>query len=103
MSQKKNSIKNSIYSCFFCGKDLDNISDKIIHRINQKKGVTRNNIVILCPLCKYKFSLGRLKIFLVEIEKTILNKYFKNQNKNCKKIILSALQYQGDNYGKTKE
>lgn len=100
MSQKKNLIKNNIHSCFFCGKDLDNISDKIIHRINQKKGVTRNNIVILCPVCKYKFSLGKFKIFLVEISKEILNKYFNNQDKKYKKIILSALQYQGDNYVK---
>jgi len=99
MSQKKNSIKNNIYSCFFCGKDLQNIEEKIIHRINQKKGITRNNIVILCPQCKYKFSLGKFKIFLVEISKEILNKYFKNQDKNYKKIILRALQYQGDNYG----
>ena len=74
MSQKKNLIKNNIHSCFSCGKDLYDISDKFIHRINQRKGVTRNNVVILCSLCKYKFSLGRLKIFLVEIEKTILNK-----------------------------
>ena len=100
MSQKKNLIKNNIHSCFFCGKYLENIEDKIIHRINHKKGITRNNIVILCPLCKYKFSLGKLKIFLVEIEKEILNKYFNNQDKNYKKIILSALQYQGDNYDK---
>ena len=100
MSQKKSLIKNNIHSCFYCGKNLDNIQDKIIHRINQKKGVTRNNIVILCPLCKYKFSLVKFKIFLVEIQKDILNKYFKNQDKNYKKIILSSLQYQGDNYGK---
>ncbi len=100
MSQKKNSIKNSINYCFSCGKDLQNIEEKIIHRINQKKGITRNNIVILCPQCKYKFSLGKFKIFLVEISKEILNKYFKNQDKKYKKIILSALQYQGDNYGK---
>ena len=100
MSQKKNLIKNNIHSCFFCGKDLGNISDKIIHRINQKKGVTRNNIVILCPVCKYKFSLGKFKIFLVEISKEILNKYFNNQDKNYKKIILNSLQYQGDNYVK---
>ena len=100
MGQKKNELKNSIHSCFFCGKHLDNIQNKIIHRINQKKGITKNNIVILCPQCKYKFSLGKFKIFLVEIEKTILNKYFKNQDKSYKKIILSALQYQGDNYGK---
>lgn len=100
MSKKKNEIKNNINSCFACGKDLENISDKIIHRINQKKGITRNNTVILCTHCKYKFSLGKLKIFLVEISKEILNKYFNNQDKNYKKIILSALQYQGDNYGK---
>lgn len=100
MGQKKNELKTNINSCFFCGKDLQNIEEKIIHRINQKKGVSRNNIVILCPLCKYKFSLGRFKIFLVEIEKKILNKYFNNQDKNYKKIILKALQYQGDNYGK---
>lgn len=100
LSKKKVSIKNSINYCFFCGKELNNLDDKIIHRINQKKGITRNNIVILCPTCKYKFSLGKFKIFLVEIEKKILNKYFNNQNKNYKKIILKALQYQGDNYGK---
>lgn len=100
MSQKKNDIKNSINSCFACGKNLENIEEKIIHRINQKKGITRNNIVILCPTCKYKFSLGKFKIFLVEIEKKILNKYFNNQDKNYKKIILKSLQYQGDNYGK---
>ena len=100
MGQKKNELKNSIHSCFFCGKYLDNIQNKIIHRINQKKGITKNNIVILCPQCKYKFSLGKFKIFLVEISKEILNKYFKNQDKNYKKIILSALQHQGDNYGK---
>lgn len=100
MGQKKNELKNSINNCFFCGKNLENISDKIVHRINQKKGVTRNNIVILCPSCKYKFSLGKFKIFLVEISKEILNKYFQNQDKNYKKIILKALQFQGDNYGK---
>ena len=100
MSKKKNELKNNINSCFTCGKDLDNIEDKIIHRINQKKGITRNNIVILCPSCKYKFSLGKFKIFLVEISKEILNKYFKNQDRNYKKIILRALQYQGDNYVK---
>ena len=100
MGQKKNELKNSINSCFFCGKDLENIQEKIIHRINQNKGVTRNNIVILCPSCKYKCSLEKFKIFLVEIEKEILDKYFNNQDKNYKKIILRALQYQGDNYGK---
>ena len=100
MSQKKNLIKNNIHFCFSCGKNLENIEDKIIHRINQKKGITRNNIVILCPQCKYKFSLGKFKIFLVEISKEILKKYFNNQDKSYKKIILSALQYQGDNYGK---
>ena len=100
MSQKKNIIKNNIHSCFACGKDLNNIQDKIIHRINQKKGITRNNIVILCPQCKYKFSLGKFKIFLVKISKEILNKYFLNQDKNYKKIILKSLQYQGDNYNK---
>lgn len=103
MSQKKNILKNSINSCFSCGKDLQNIEDKIIHRINQKKGITRNNIVILCQSCKYKFSLGKLKIFLVEISKEILNKYFNNHDKNYKKIILKALQYQGDEYDKRKE
>lgn len=100
MGQKKNSIKNNIHSCFACGKDLNNTQDKIIHRINQKKGITRNNIVILCPQCKYKFSLGKFKIFLVKISKEILNKYFLNQDKNYKKIILKSLQYQGDKYGK---
>lgn len=100
MGQKKNELKNSINSCFFCGKDLNNIQDKIIHRINQKKGVTRNNIVILCPQCKYKFSLGKFKIFLVKIPREILNKYFLNQDKNYKKTILKSLQFQGDNYGK---
>ena len=100
MGQKKSSIKNNIHSCFACGKDLNNIQDKIIHRINQKKGITRNNIVILCPQCKYKFSLGKFKIFLVKISKEILNKYFLNQDKNYKKIILKSLQYQGDNYDK---
>ena len=100
MGQKKSSIKNNIHSCFACGKDLNNIQDKIIHRINQKKGITRNNIVILCPQCKYKFSLGKFKIFLVIKSKEILNKYFINQDKNYKKIILKSLQYQGDNYDK---
>lgn len=100
MGQKKNEIKNSINYCFFCGKELNNLDDKIIHRINQKKGITKNNIVILCPVCKYKFSLGKQKIFLVKIGQEILKKYFKNQDKNYKKIILKSLQYQKDNYGK---
>lgn len=100
MGHKKNELKNNIQTCFACGKELENIKDKIIHRINQKKGVTRNNIVILCPSCKYKFSLGKFKIFLVEISKEILNKYFLKQDKSYKKIILKSLQYQGDNYGK---
>ena len=100
MSQKKNDIKNSINYCFFCGKELENLDEKIIHRINQKKGISKNNIVILCPKCKYKFSLGGLKIFFVKIKTEILNKYFLNQDKNYKKIILKSLQYQGDNYVK---
>src|SRR5574344_525587 len=100
MSQKKNDIKSSIHYCFFCGKELENLDEKIIHRINQKKGISKNNIVILCPKCKYKFSLGKFKIFLVEISKEILNKYFENKDKGYKKIILKSLQYQGDNYGK---
>ena len=41
MSQKKNDIKNSINYCFSCGKELNNLEDKIIHRINQKKGITK--------------------------------------------------------------
>ena len=100
MSQKKNDIKNSVNYCFSCGKELNNLEDKIIHRINQKKGITKNNIVVLCSVCKYKFSLGKHKIFLVKIEKEILKKYFNNQDKNYKKIILMSLQYQRDNYDK---
>ena len=100
MGQNKNELKNNINHCFVCGKNLDSIQNKIIHRINQKKGITRNNIVILCPSCKYKFSLGKLKIFLVKIPKEILNKYFLTQDKCYKQIILRALQYQGDNYDK---
>ena len=100
MSQKKNDIKSSIHYCFFCGKELNNLDEKIIHRINQKKGISKNNIVVLCPKCKYKFSLGGLKIFFVKIKTEILNKYFLNQDKNYKKIILKSLQYQGDNYVK---
>ena len=100
MSQKKNDIKNSINYCFSCGKELNNLDEKIIHRINQKKGITKNNIIILCPKCKYKFSLGGLKIFFVKIKTEVLNKYFLNQDKKYKRTILKSLQYQGDNYVK---
>ena len=100
MSQKKNEIKNSINFCFSCGKELNNLQDKIIHRINQKKGIAKNNVVILCPKCKYIFSLGKQKIYLEKISQEILKKYFNNQDKNYKKIILMSLQYQKDNYDK---
>ena len=100
MSKKKVSIKNSINYCFSCGKELNNLDEKIIHRINQKKGITKNNIIILCPKCKYKFSLGGLKIFFVKIKTEVLNKYFLNQDKKYKRTILKSLQYQGDNYVK---
>lgn len=100
MGKKKNKIKNNINYCFVCGENLDNISDKIIHRINNTKGITKNNVVILCPKCKNDFSLGKLKIFLINIKQFIINRYFKNQDNNYKKTILKSLQYQRSKYGK---
>lgn len=98
MGKKKNELKNNINYCFICGKNLDNIQDKIIHRINQKKGITKNNVVILCPKCKNEFLLGKLKIFLINIKQFIINRYFKNQDNNYKKTILKSLQYQRSKY-----
>lgn len=100
MGKKKNKIKNNINYCFICGKYLDNISDKFIHRINNKKGITTNNIVILCPKCKQKILSNKLKIFLIDIKQFIINRYFKNNNKDYKKIILKSLKYQRCNYVK---
>jgi hypothetical protein len=100
MGKKKNKLKNNINYCFVCGKNLDNISDKIIHRINNTKGITKNNVVILCPKCKNDFSLGKLNIFLINIKQFIINRYFKNQDNNYKKTILKSLQYQRSKYGK---
>jgi len=98
MGHKKNELKKHIHYCFSCGAMLDNIKQKIIHRINQKKGICKNNIVILCPKCKYKFSLWRFKIYLVEISNIVLGFYFDNHSKRYRKIILNALQHQRNKY-----
>ena len=100
MGKHKNNIKNKFDTCFCCGKKLETIEDKIIHRINKNKGVSKNNIVILCKNCKYKFSLGGLKLYNIIITKEILKEYFRNLEKNYKNIILKSLQYQRFKNGK---
>jgi len=98
MGRRKIAIKNNIHSCFYCGKHLSSLKDKIIHRVNQKKNISENNIVILCPKCKYKFSLGGFKIYNINVGKESLKLYFENLEKDYKDKILKSLQLQRDRH-----
>lgn len=76
MSQK-NALKLKISNCFFCGKSLDTKQEKIVHRLDLKKGIKSSNVVILCPTCKYFFSNTEQKIFNFTFDFKCLEVYFK--------------------------
>ena len=69
LGKRKNNIKSEFDTCICCGKHLENPDDKRIQRINLKKGVSRNNVVIICK--EGKEALEKAK---QEVEQMILGK-----------------------------
>ena len=87
--KRKNKLKSLVDCCFVCGKQLNDLKDKVGHRINPKKGNTKNNLLVVCEKCKkllQKISLGDIKP-----QANIVDKYFKNLGIDCKKVILQKL------------
>ena len=87
MSKKKNEIKTEIDLCFFCGRPLNKIHDKRIHRIDLKKNVHINNIIILCITCEKAFQKAEKRIFNFGFDFKVLERYFKNKSIKYKNII----------------
>lgn len=86
MSQK-NKLKKRINNCFFCGKELNEKSEKVSHRLDLKKGLRPSNVIILCPTCKYFFNTAEKKIFNFLFDFDCIDKYFKNFDIEYKKLI----------------
>ena len=88
----KSRLKLKVDSCFFCGKDFKNREDKHAHRLDLKKGMKPNNIIILCPMCKLAFQKIKSKIFNFSLNLDFVEKYFKNFDIDTKKIIISKIK-----------
>lgn len=91
MSKKKNEIKNNIDCCFFCGRSLNKIDDKRIHRIDLKRNVNINNSIILCETCEKSFQKAEKRIFNFGFDFNILKRYFKNKSIKYKNIITQKI------------
>ena len=87
--KRKNKLKQSINSCFVCGKTLKKLKDKLGHRINPKKGNNKYNIIIVCENCKR--LLQKLTLKLVKPTREIRDKYFSNLDIEDRKIIMNKI------------
>ena len=87
MSQK-NKLKNTINTCFFCGKHINIKSEKVCHRIDIKKGSKLGNSVIICKSCELALQKTEKRIFNFGFDFDIIEKYFKNKNRKYKNLII---------------
>ena len=94
LGQKKNSIKKQFEFCFHCGKYFNSEDDKQIQRINLKKGITLNNIVVICKDCQKELKQKDEYIFSHDTDKLILETYFLNHSYEYRKMIMNSLKYQ---------
>ena len=94
MSKKKNDIKTEIDTCFFCGKSLNKLDDKRVHRIDLKKNVKETNVVILCEFCECMFQRVEKRIFNFGFDFEVIKRYFKNKSIRYKNIIIGKIYNQ---------
>ena len=86
MGRHKNKLKDRVGCCFFCGRELTNHTEKIIHRLNTKKGPKAYNIIIVCEFCKQRLLLH--DITDIDIKTEVLHQYFKKFNRNCRHLVM---------------
>lgn len=88
MSKKKSIIKSDIDTCFFCGKPLCKIEDKKAHRIDLKRNINQNNVIILCETCELALQRAEKRIFNFGFDFDIVERYFKNKSRKYKNLII---------------
>ena len=94
MSQRKNTIRAKIKSCFLCGFEFQNIAQKILHRINKHKNSSENNVVVLCEDCRKYIQIHcEDNIYAVYAPIASRRMYFHGLGKNYRAIIMSKIRY----------
>ena len=94
MGQKKNNIKKQFEFCFHCGKCFNSEDEKQIQRINLKKGIALNNVVVICKDCQKELKQKEEFIFSHDTDKLVLETYFLNHSYEYRKMIMNSLKYQ---------
>ncbi len=88
---KKNTIKDSAEFCLLCGKRFANNKEKHINKIRRNKRHSKHNSVVLCSECKLYLDKSKIEIFECHIPEYIVDKYFKNFDRNTKYFILQKM------------